>query len=523
MAAAILTGLAAIVLQGTVATATSPATPTPPTPVGAAPTDTLTGIHKIQHVIVIMQENRSFDSYFGTYPGADGIPHDAAGVPTVCSPDPRAHTCAKPYHDRHDHNLGGPHGFRNDTNDVNNGKMDGFAGQAAIPVGCGNPAVQNPDCDGFNATLPQDVMGYHNGADIPNYWTYASQFVLQDHMFEPNASASWAQHNYMVSEWSAMCAIPGNAASCKSAVAGKKLSDYAWTDLTYLMHKDQVSWNYYISQGSEPDCEDDAEQCAPHPLGVTTPGIWNPLPYFDDVKQDGQLTKITDVSNFYKAARAGTLPKVSWVVPNQTVSEHPPALVSTGQSYVTNLINAVMKGPDWSSTAIFLAWDDWGGFYDHVVPPQVDALGFGLRVPAMVISPFAKKGYIDHTQMSLDVYTKFIEDDFLNGQRLDPKTDGRPDPRPDVREALPQVGDLTADFDFSQSPRPPVILPLHPKTDLITYHPPTKPFHWGKKRLAALAFGLLVVCAGLAYGIYRVARGRGRGRAKATSAAASRP
>jgi phospholipase C len=258
-------------------------------------------------------------------------------------------------------------------------------------------------------------------------------------------------------------------------------------------------------------------------LGVTTPGIWNPLPYFDDVKQDGQLTKITDVSNFYKAARAGTLPKVSWVVPNQTVSEHPPALVSTGQSYVTNLINAVMKGPDWSSTAIFLAWDDWGGFYDHVVPPQVDALGFGLRVPAMVISPFAKKGYIDHTQMSLDVYTKFIEDDFLNGQRLDPKTDGRPDPRPDVREALPQVGDLTADFDFSQSPRPPVILPLHPKTDLITYHPPTKPFHWGKKRLAALAFGLLVVCAGLAYGIYRVARGRGRGRAKATSAAASRP
>ena len=117
-----------------------------------------------------------------------------------------------------------------------------------------------------------------------------------------------------------------------------------------------------------------------------------------------------------------------------------------------------MQSPEWDSTAIFLAWDDWGGFYDHVAPPSVDQNGYGLRVPGLVISPYAKKGYIDHQTLSFDAYLKFIEDDFLNGQRIDPQTDGRPDPRPTVRENVPQLGDLTADFDFTQSPRAPVVL-----------------------------------------------------------------
>ena len=93
---------------------------------------------------------------------------------------------------------------------------------------------------------------------------------------------------------------------------------------------------------------------------------------------------------------------------------------------MTNIINALMKSPDWHSTAIFLAWDDWGGYYDSVDPPAVDAQGYGLRVPAMVISPYARQGYIDHDTYSFDAYLKFIEDDFMGGQRLDPATDGRP-------------------------------------------------------------------------------------------------
>ena len=145
------------------------------------------------------------------------------------------------------------------------------------------------------------------------------------------------------------------------------------------------------------------------------------------------------------------------------MSDHPPSSIRHGQAYVTGVVNAIMHSPDWKSTAIFLAWDDWGGFYDHVKPPTVDAQGYGLRVPALVISPYAKRGYIDHQVLSSDAYLKFIEDDFLHGQRLNPRTDGRPDPRPTVRENVKILGDLRNDFNFAQKPRRPLFLSLRPK------------------------------------------------------------
>jgi phospholipase C len=126
--------------------------------------------------------------------------------------------------------------------------------------------------------------------------------------------------------------------------------------------------------------------------------------------------------------------------------------------YVTRIIDAIMRSKAWKSTAIFLAWDDWGGFYDHVKPPAVDGLGYGFRVPGLVISPYSRQGYIDHQQLSFDAYLKFIEDDFLAGQRLNPQNDGRPDPRPDVRENVRSLGDLRKDFDFSQRPRAPLLI-----------------------------------------------------------------
>jgi phospholipase C len=450
------------------------------------------GIHKIKHVVVIMQENRSFDTYFGTFPGADGIPM-SNGVPTVCAPDPKTGTCVKPFVDHRDVNGGGPHGQANAVADVNGGKMNGFVAQAAhAKSNCTN--ANNPAC----STSPHpDVMGYHTASDIPNYWDYAKQFVLQDHMFEPNASWSLPEHLFQVSEWSAFCTQhnnpssctnalqapglpPGNATLRKAGIANTTPPIYAWTDLTYLLHKQGVSWGYYVVTGTEPDCENDAAvSCAPVRQNAKTPGIWNPLPYFDTVKNDGQLGNITSVDKFYAAAKAGTLPSVSWVVPSGAVSEHPPSPVSFGQTYVTSLVNAVMRSPDWKSTAIFLAWDDWGGFYDNVKPVPVDENGYGLRVPAIVISPYAKRGYIDHQTLSFDAYDKFIEDDFLGGQRLDPRTDGRPDPRPDVRENESVLGNLLADFDFSQAPRAPLVLPVHPQTTL-TGTP-------GRKNLSAAA------------------------------------
>jgi phospholipase C len=428
----------------------------------------VSGLHKIKHIVVIMQENRSFDHYFGTYPGANGIP------PGVCVPDP-AHppACVRPFHDPADLNYGGPHGQTSAVADINAGAMNGFAGQAEL----GKTCTTNPNdpscspCNGTSATRCVDVMGYHDAREIPNYWSYASNFVLQDKMFEPNASWSLPQHLYQVSEWSAFCTNPLDPLSCANALQspnppGAALSQtplYAWTDMTYLLHRAGVSWGYYVFNGTEPDCEQDTSvTCTSVPQNAATPGIWNPLPHFTDVQQDGQLGNVQTLTNFYTAASAGTLPAVSWIDPNGTVSEHPTALVSTGQTYVTGLVNAIMKGPDWKSTAIFLSWDDWGGFYDHVQPPVVDANGFGLRVPGIVISPYAKRGYIDHQTLSHDAYNKFIEDVFLGGQRLNPATDGRPDPRLDVRESNPLLGDLSSDFNFSQTPRAPLVLSVHP-------------------------------------------------------------
>jgi phospholipase C len=427
-----------------------------------AAVDPPANIHAIRHVIIIMQENRSFDSYFGTYPGADGTP------PGVCVPNP-AGGCVRPFHDPALRNGGGPHGAANAAADIDGGRMDGFVAQAERGRrGCRQ--AFNPACTNSQNV---DVMGYHDAREIPNYWRYARAYVLQDRMFESNASWSLPAHLYMVSEWSALCA-EHNASSCVNALQnpgsppdfqgrGGEPPIYAWTDLTYLLHERGVSWGYYVVAGTEPDCEDDSEvSCAPVRQNAHTPGIWNPLQYFDTVRGDGQLGNVQSVDAFYAAARNGTLPAVSWITPSQPVSEHPPALVSNGQAYVTSLINAVMRSPEWDSTAIFLAWDDWGGFYDHVVPPHVDENGYGLRVPAMVISPYARRGFIDHQTLSFDAYVKFIEDDFLGGERIDPSTDGRPDSRIDVRERASILGDLRQDFDFSQPPLSPLVLPVHP-------------------------------------------------------------
>jgi hypothetical protein len=242
------------------------------------------------------------------------------------------------------------------------------------------------------------------GALAGEHWAYARKFVLQDHMFEPNESWSLPAHLLTVSEWSAKCSLRGDPRSCVGAPNHPAeppdfrgdfrhtVPSYAWTDLTYLLHKHRVSWRYYVFKGAQPDCANDAATtCVPVVQSAKTPGIWNPLPYFTTVREDRPLRDITSLQNFFKAAHAGTLPAVSWIVPNDRVSEHPPALVSAGQAYA-----------------------------------------------------------------------RFIEDDFLAGQRLDPRTDGRPDPRPDVRENAPVLGNLATDFDFTQKPRRPLIFALYP-------------------------------------------------------------
>ena len=458
--------VSALVAVGGGAAITAASAPVPP----AVPFAVLSGapasagLSKIKHIVIVMQENRSFDQYFGMYPGADGIPVDAKGNPTVCLNDPSTGQCVYPWHDPSDVQNGGPHGAQDAGADIDKGKMDGFVKEygAALAKCQARPGSQ--DC-GVSKPFP-DVMGYKLRADIPNYWAYADNYVLMDHMFGPAVTWSLPEHLYMMSGWAARCYRQDDPTSCENEINNvddaryQDNINYAWTDITYLLNKYGVSWDYYLFNGTEPDCTNPSDlTCVPLPQSQATGSIWNPLPNFTDVKQSGSLSNIQSVDNFAAAAQNGTLPSVSWVVPTNPVSEHPPAGVNDGEKYVTYMVNQVMQGPDWDSTAIFLAWDDWGGFYDNVVPPKVDANGLGIRVPSLLISPYAKQGYVDHGVHSFDSYLKLIEDVFMGSARLDPTTDGRPDPRPTVRENAPQLSDLAADFDFTQSPRPPTLLP----------------------------------------------------------------
>jgi phospholipase C len=425
--------------------------------------DAATGAPKIAHIFIIMQENRSFDTYFGTFPGAEGLPVSATGAFTTCSPDPMTSTCVYPFHNSVDANGGGPHGAAAFTADLDNGKMDGFVAQQEAGANCATGS-NNPMCSGSAA---HDAMGYKDAHEIPNYWAYAGEYVLLDHLFEPAASWSLPAHLYLTSAWSALCTVAGDPTSCKNnlnLMVNSGNYDYAWTDVTYLLHKHGISWKYYLAQGTEPDCDDGEMECAPITLTANVPSIWNPLPQFDTVKMDGEVGNVVPIDQFYVDAKADQLPQVVWIMPEGSVSEHPPALTSDGEKYVTGVINTIMQSPAWSSSVIILAWDDWGGFYDHVVPPKIDGQGYGFRVPGMLISPFAKKGasghgLIDHQTLSFDAFLKLIEDVYMNGERIDPMTDGRPDPRPTVRENARQLGDLRKDLDLQQAPRSSMVLP----------------------------------------------------------------
>jgi phospholipase C len=427
----------------------------------------------IKHVVIITQENRSFDSYFGTFPGAEGIPMDLGG-PTVCNVDPNTCERVKPYHDRNDENFGGPHHHSAFLTCVEDGEMSGFIRSARTGTTC-PPHSIDPDC------MPQgmDAMGYHTDGEIPNYWAYAKNFVLQDHLFEPVSSYSLPDHLYMVSAWSASCSPSSDPTRCNSDLNDPggggndpgegtekgPAPNYAWTDITFLLHAKGISWNYFVAAGQEPDCEDGQSRCAPSPQSFRTPGFWNVLPWFETVREDNEVGNVQDTTSFFDNLKSDKLASVTWLVPSDELSEHPPNPISRGQAYVTEVINAIMKSPVWESTVIFLTWDDWGGFYDHMNPltHRVDQNGYGIRVPGITISPWVMPGQIDKQVLSHDAYLKFIEDIFLDGQRLDPRHDGRPDSRPTVRESARELGDLLTEFDFSQKPNPPLVLEPCPR------------------------------------------------------------
>jgi phospholipase C len=343
------------------------------------------GIYKIKHVIWIIQENHSFDNYFGTFPNADGL------VPTIKLPTrPGGKPSVKPFHmPKGQPLIDLEHSWESAHACYDNGRMDGFVWAEGTPY----------------------TMGYYDSTDIPNYWRYAETYTLCDRYFSSEMSGSSPNHVFTVA---AQSGIVNNVGSLESL---KKVMDdddgFNFISIVKRFIGKGISWKYYVeTQPAPPDSEEVNSHLSnlayPNPKTFT---LWNPMPGFKEVRDNPEIMKhLVSQNDFYNDLKQGTLPQVSWLIPDFQDSEHPPEPLKQGMWYVTRLINAVMKSPYWKSSVIFLCWDDYGGFYDHVPPPEVDAYGYGPRVPMIVISPYAKQGYISHETYDLTSVLKFIED-----------------------------------------------------------------------------------------------------------------
>jgi len=438
----------------------------------------------IKHVIVIMQENRSFDHYFGTYPGVDTNPLTSAKY--TCNTT----TCACQASTTCTVGAAGCFSFRESTNTIDPDpphSAPDFIADAAAPITAGGKTVNSPisflnhTCAaGFNTNNDlQAMLGFRNATQIPNYWRYAQSFVLQDKMFQSIPSFSGPEHNYMVSGWNADC----NTGTCIPKIDTfypvQPGNRYLWNDITNLL-KGKASWKFYLGTDWNPACA----ACGTNPLSCFLPGtdgtigFWNPISdaggSFKTVADNNDVGNAVNLKALYQAIAdpndptGSTVPQVSWIVPGINVSEHaglgnPGVDIKPGHAYVTSIVNAIMSKPAlWQTTAIFLSWDDWGGFYDHVRAEQAFANdSYGFRVPGLLITPWVTPGVIDHQTLSHDAYLKFIEDLFLNGQRIGPGVGAvaTQDARTTKREDSPTLGDLVKEFDFNHTPVSALSLP----------------------------------------------------------------
>ncbi|HEV2117952.1 MAG TPA: alkaline phosphatase family protein [Terriglobales bacterium] len=380
----------------------------------AAPTPP-TGINLIQHIVFIVHENRTFDSYFGTFPGANGTTTGKISTGEVI---PIIHES-----DRTPRDI--DHGWTAAKQAMDNGKMDRFNS-----IGGGN---NNGDYLAYSQMWQ---------ADIPNYWAYAQNFVLADNMFSSLRGPSFPNHLYTVAAQSGGAisngngppgcdARPGTTVQVLDANTGTITNVYPCFDFTTLadtMQAAGVSWKYY----------------SPSLAQLGSGALWLALDAIYHIRNSSLWdTNVPNYSTFASDASSGNLANFNWLISTAPLSEHPPASVCAGENWTVQQINAIMAGPDWNSTAIFITWDDFGGFYDHVAPPQPDAYGLGPRVPLIIISPYAKQGYVSHTLYEFSSVLKFAEEDF----NLPALTD---------RDA--NANDMLDSFDFNQQPRPPLLL-----------------------------------------------------------------
>jgi phospholipase C len=377
------------------------------------------GSEKIEHVVWIIQENHSFDNYFGTYPNADGIP------PSTCLPNmPGSKECVKPFHMPPSQPLLDlEHSWETAHAAYNHGTMNGFVWAEGSPY----------------------TMGYYDARDIPNYWDYAHHYTLCDRFFSSEMTGSSPNHVYTVAARSDEINNIGSLEQVKRAMDDD--DGFSFASIVKRFSGQNISWKYYVE--TQPDqsggCSLNShfsQLACPDPKVLT---LWNPLPGFKAIRDNkASMSRLVSVDDYYRDLQQGSLPQVSWIIPDFQDSEHPPEPLGQGMWYVTRAINALMQSPYWKNTVVFLTWDDYGGFFDHVPPPEVDSYGYGPRVPAIVISPYAKANYISHYTYDLTSILKFIEVRW-NLKHLTPR-DGR-------------ANDMADCFDFNQTPLAPRVIP----------------------------------------------------------------
>jgi phospholipase C len=379
----------------------------------------------VEHFIVLMQENHTFDNYFGTYPGADGLPNGTC-MPAA-SVDPNTPHCVAPFHldsvvsiDEDDDSPEiGPtdldHSSATFQAQYNNGRMDGFV-----------TALQQRNQDGRVA------LGYYDERDLPAYWSLAREYVLFDRFFSSVSGGSFLNHVF----W-----IAGASGGNKEGSTNSPLNDLP----TIFDRLDErgISWKFYI-QNYDPNL---TYRTASRYVGNrASQVVWAPLLRLDRYIDDPRLNShIVDLEQYYTDLEAGTLPAVAYLVPSGN-SEHPPGRVSAGQHFVVSLLQALLRSDAWPSSAFLLTYDDWGGWYDHVPPPQVDAYDYGFRVPALLVSPYARRGHVEHAVLDFTSILRFIEDNW----GLKPLAE---------RDSF--ATSIVGAFDFSAPPRSPrFVLPL---------------------------------------------------------------
>ena len=375
---------------------------------------------KVEHVVWIIQENHSYDNYFGTFPDADGIP------PSTCLPKmPGAQACVKPFHMP----TGQPlldleHSWETAHAGYDHGTMDGFVWAEGSPY----------------------TVGYYDERDIPNYWSYARRYTLCDRFFSSEMTGSSPNHVFTVAAQSGEI---NNIGSLKQLEAETDDDDgFSFASIVRRFRGAGITWKYYVE--TQPATPAEVKRNAglahlayPDPKELT---LWNPLPGFKRIRENpDEMARLVPLQQYFADLKGGTLPQVSWIIPDFQDSEHPPEPLDQGMWYVTRVINALMQSPYWKNTVIFLTWDDYGGFYDHVPPPEVDAYGYGPRVPMIVISPYAKQHYVSHQTYDFTSVLKFIEQRW-DLQHLTARDD--------------RANNMADVFDFDQTPSAPLVIPV---------------------------------------------------------------